>query len=138
MLGMKPEIRERRIYMMQQFGQTFSEKQAIEATAKKFNINKDTLYTDWNRKDSWFKEIIDFKNNDNIIRQLLLDINRTLMEIQQLRKNTDNNNCKLSAYKLQLSTQFRLLDFFKNYDNEELKDRIEKLEEQAKKGTFIP
>ena len=135
---MKAELRERRIYMIQEYSRTLSEKNAIESTAKNFVVNKDTLYVDWSRRNSWLKEIVPLKDNTNHIRQMFLEIYRSLQEIQELASQADNDNCRLGAHKLRINTLFKLIDFLKNYDAEELRERVEKIEKQLEKGAFIP
>ena len=135
---MKAEVRERRIYMMQEFWRSRSEKMAIESTSKKFGISKDTLYVDWSRRDTWLKEIVDLRDTSNLIRQLFLDVYGSLLEIEELASKADNDNCRLGAHKLRINTLFKLIDFLQSYDVEELRERVEKLEKKAEGGMFIP
>ena len=126
---MKTEIRERRIFMMEEYGRSLSEKEAIEATAKKFKVNKGSLYTDWSRRENWLNEIVDLKDSSNMIRQLVFEIYRSLQGITKLSENADNDNCKLGALKLRIKVLFKLVDLYRTYDNEELRQRVEQLEE---------
>jgi len=135
---MKPEIRERRMFMIQEFGRSLSEKEAIESTAKKFGLTKDALYVDWGRRNNWLREIVDFKDNSNVIRQLIIEVYRSLQEIEKLASNADNDNCRLGAHKLKFNVIFKLIDLYRSYENEDLRERIEKLEKKIEKGVFIP
>ena len=42
--------------------------------------------------------------------------------------NADNDNCRLGAHKLRLNVIFKLIDLYSTYDNEELGQRLEKIE----------
>ena len=134
---MKPEIRERREYMIQEYSRSFSQKQVIEATANKFEVSQDTLYVDWSRRNSWLKEIVDFKDSSNMIRLLLVEVRRSLQEIEELAANADNDNCRLGAHKLRVNVLFKLVDLYRTYDNEELRERIERLERAVGEGVVI-
>lgn len=135
---MKPEIRERREYMMNEYGRSFSEKQAIDATANKFHVSTETLYVDWSRRQGWLKELVKLSDNDDLIRQLIVQIQMSLNEADELKNNADNDNCRLGAIKLKINTLFKLMNFLHNYDAEELRERIEKLERIVDKGVVIP
>ena len=126
---MNKKIRERRIYMIKQYNQSLSEKQAIEATARKFGIKKETLYIDWSRRGSWLKEIVDTKDHLIKIREWEDEIQKSLIEIEKLAQNADNDNCRLGAHRTRIDTLFKLIGLHRSLDREELLDRIEKLEE---------
>jgi hypothetical protein len=135
---MKQEIRERRVFMVQEYERSLSEKQAIQATAEEFQVNPDTLYVDWSRRGSWLKEIINFKDSPNLVRGAIIEIHRIMQKVEELAKNSDNDNCKLGAYKLQINSIFKIIDLYRSYDNEELRERIEKFEQTIGKGVIIP
>ena len=130
---MKTELKQRRTYIIDVYGQTFSEKIAIEATAKKFGVKKNIVYVDWKRRNIWLKDIISFKNSNFLIRHFLRKVVKNLMEIEKLATNSNNDNVRLGAHKLQMSSLFKLIDFYHNYKNEELLERMEKIEEQIQK-----
>jgi len=131
-------VRERRIFMMQEYRRTLSEKKAIESTSRKFRMKKDTLYVDWSRRDIWLKDIVDLSANSNLIRQLILEVYRSLKEIEELASKADNDNCRLGAHRLRVNILFKLIDFLHSYDAEELRERVRKLEKKAEIGMFIP
>ena len=125
---MKTQVRERRFHMIQEYSKSHSEKKAIESTSKKFGVKKDVLYVDWSRRDRWLKDVIDLKDAGNMICQLLIEVQSCLQEIDELAKNADNDNARLGAHKLRINILFKLIDLYRTYDNEELRERLEKLE----------
>lgn len=131
---MKKKIRERRSYMINEYNQSLSEKQAIEATARKFGIKKETLYIDWSRRGSWLKEIMDTKDHLIKIQQWEEEIQKSLKEIEKLAANADNDNCRVGAHTLKINILFKLIDLHSSLDREKLLDRIEKLEEIVSKN----
>ena len=135
---MKTELLERRSFMLNHYGKFFSLKDAVTDTAQKFGVKTSILYVDWNRRSSWLKQILSLKDNSDLIRQLLLEVFRVLREIEKFGSVADNDNCRLGAHKLRLNGLFKLIDLFRSYDNEALKERIEKLEKKAAGGMFIP
>ena len=135
---MKSGIEKRREYMIMEYSRSFSVKQAIEATANMFQVSPDALYMDWERRHSWLKELVKLNDNGDLIRRLILEIQLTLKGVDELRVNADNDNCRLGALKLRISTLFRLIDLLHSYDAEELRERVVKLEALAEKGVFVP
>ena len=115
--------------MIQEYSRTFSEKMAIESTSKKFKVKKETLYVDWDRRDTWLPKIISLKDSSNVIRLLLIEIDATLKQVDKMILETDNDNCRLGALKLKVSSVFKLIGLYRSYDEEDLLERIEKLEE---------
>ena len=57
-----------------------------------------------------------------------MEVRRSLQEIEKLALNADNDNCRLGAHKLRLNVIFKLIDLYSTYDNEELGQRLEKIE----------
>ena len=137
-MKMNKQVRERREFMVQEYNRTQSEKKAIESTSKKFKANKNSLYVDWSRRNNWLNEVVNLKNSCYIIQQLLKEALKTLQEIDKLASEADNDNCRLGALKLRVNVIFKLIDVYRTYDNEELRERIKKLEEMTKRGVFIP
>lgn len=135
---MKSAVRERRVFMIQEFNRSLSEKKAIESTSERFGVNKDALYVDWSRRDSWLKDIVNLSDNSNLIRQLVLEVYKSLNEIEDLASKADNDNCRLGAHRLRVNILFKLIDFLQSYDAEELRERVEKLEKKVERGMFMP
>ncbi len=113
--------------MIREYGRSYSLKKAVKLTATEYECNEATLYVDWSRRKVWLKEICDFKDAGVRIRELILDQDRLMGEIDELKENADNSNCKLGALKLATHTRFKMIDVLRELGNQEL-ERI-RLEE---------
>ena len=135
---MKPEIRERRVFMVEAYGRSFSLREAVELTARRFQCEKMTLYVDWNRRGEWFKELCDLKETTTLIRQMIMDIFWNLKDIEEMRSMTKNDSIKLGTIKLAINTRLKLIELLRDFGYEELAERIEALERLSETGVFVP
>ncbi len=120
-------VRERRVFMLKEYGRSYSLRKAVKLTAAEYECNEASLYVDWSRRKVWLKEICDFKDAGVRIRELILDQYRIMGDINELIENADNSNCKLGALKLAVHTRFKMIDVLRELGNQEL-ERI-RLEE---------
>ena len=72
--------------------------------------------------------MIDLKNCGELIRGCIFDIENYSIKLENFVKTTKNENCKLGAIKQLIENRFKLIKFYHSYDNEDLREQIEKLE----------
>jgi hypothetical protein len=128
-MTMNNMVRERRVFMLREYGRSYSLRNAVKLTATEYECNEASLYVDWSRRKVWLKEICDFKNAGVRIRELILDQYRLMAEIDELKENADNSNCKLGALKLAVHTRFKMIDILRELGNQELERvRLEEID----------
>ena len=128
----RAKIFERRVYFVRCLCRFLSLKDALEVTASKFKVRVSTLRMDWSRRDSWPKEILEEVNDTSRISVYKKEICRTLAQTEYLIGTTKNDNCKLGATKLRISTLLKLIQLENSCKWKELWEKVETLENQLK------
>jgi len=80
---MNPELRERRIDMIEAVGKRIRPSLFIRAIAKKQNIKEDTLRRDWARRRQWMPKLMQL-GDPSLIPELLAGVIDLLPELRKL------------------------------------------------------
>ena len=135
--GTQEEMIERRREMLSLNRSGMKPNEWIPLVASNHGISEDAVKKDWNKRGCWKRSLIDLKNCSDLIRGCILDIEKYSIQLETFVKNTKDESCKLGAIKQLIENRFKLIKFYHSYDNEELRERVKKLEKMAERGVFI-
>jgi hypothetical protein len=127
-----------RMFFLQLLYMTGSMKIALEQTAEKFKVTKGSLKVDWFRRGSWPKEIFQTINDSRNDYFCLLEIRKSISQLESLRKRArkqNNINAELGAIKSKIDTAFKLVNLRRTISEEDFLERLEKLEAEIRKLT---
>ena len=114
--------------LLEKYLQTFSIKEACEATAKKFDTTVAALRMDWYRNKNWPREIFDCLRDPGMIDFYLLGIHRTLSQIEKELATNTNPSCRVGLIRTKADILFKLIEIQKNDNIKDLTGRVESLE----------
>ena len=135
--GTQEEMVGRRTEMLNLNRSGMKPNQWIPLVASNHEVSEDAVKKDWDKRSSWMTNMIDLRNCGDLIRGCIIDIENYSIQLETFVKTSKNENCKLGAIKQLIENRFKLIKFYHSYDNEDLRERIEKLEKMAEKGVFI-
>jgi hypothetical protein len=88
---MKPEVQERREKLLELRFKGFPMNEIVTTLAKEHQVTENAVYMDWNRRDTWIKEVAGFTDLDSELYESLGHIkkarNKALLMIDRSTLN---------------------------------------------------